>query len=240
MSATFVVTGENSAAKQVIVRGLGPSLPQSGHLNDPLIALYNSSGSLIASNDNWKTGSKKTVSAIKAAGLAPTNAKESALIAMLLPGNYTAVLSGAHNTSGIGMLDVRDLDNGENLLMGNLFARANVGTGDGVLVSGLIVQNTTQRLLLRTIGPDLRNQGVAAPLDDPFLEIDDANGNLVATNDNWRNASNSSDIQNTGLAPGDDRDAAILITPAVGIYSVTVRGSNGGTGVCQLEAYLLP
>ena len=237
VSVNFVFLGKNSATKRILIRGLGGSLSVNGHLADPFIKLFDSNGALIASNDNWKSGRKATVNAIRATGLAPTNSKESALIAMLAPGNYTAILTGAHSTSGIGQLDVRDLDNGENLLMGNLFARANVGTGDGVLVSGLIVQSSTQRLLLRAIGPDL--PGVSGALSDPFLELYDANGNLVASNDNWRNASNSSEIQNTGLAPGDDRDAAILMTPSAGNYSVTVRGSNGGTGVCQLEAYLL-
>src|SRR5438477_5771345 len=126
----------------------------------------------------------------------PSMARASALLLSLPPGSYTAVLAGVRNAGGIGALDVRDLDSGENLLMGNLFARANVGTGDGVLVSGLIVQSSTQRLLLRTIGPDL---GISGTLSDPFLELYDANGNLVASNDNWRSASNSSDIQNTGL-----------------------------------------
>jgi hypothetical protein len=240
VSSLFVVNGASSLTKRVIVRGLGPSLSVNGYLADPSIQLFNSKGALIASNDNWKTGSNRTINAIKATGLAPTSSKESALIASLPPGTYTAVLRGVHRTSGIGLLDVRDLDSGENLLMGNLAVRANVGVGTGALVNGLILQNTTKQLLLRAIGPELRNQGVSAPLDDPALDLYDANGNLIATNDNWRNAPNSGDIQNTGLAPNDDREPAILLTPAAGNYSVTVRGSNGGTGVCQLEAYLLP
>ena len=255
VKASFVIQGDPAQTKRVLVRGLGPSLqvngvPLTGRLTDPAIDLYDGNGALVATNDNWNGTARRrrrpppniTPNPIQATGFAPTDASEAALIATLPPGSYTAVLRGAkRKTAGVGVLDVRDLDDAvDGPTLKTASAVAAVGAGTSVLMATVTAYSSSGRLLLRAIGPELLNQGVTGALSDPTLDVYDARGALVASNDNWRSAPNSADIQNTGLVPGDDRDAAILFTPAPGSYTVIVRGANGTTGTCLLEADLLP
>ena len=102
----FIVGGNTS--KNIIVRALGPSLGGVGLLADPLVELHDSDGQLIALNDNWNTGGQQ--SEIIATGIPPNDARESALIAVLAPGNYTAVVRGANGGVGLGLVEVYDLD----------------------------------------------------------------------------------------------------------------------------------
>ena len=255
VSTDFVVAGDPAQAKHILLRGLGPSLveagtPLAGRLTDPLIELYNSAGLLIASNDNWTGPSQKTrhrkkppaavVNPVQATGLAPGDPKEAAILTTLLPGHYRAIVRGASNSMGIGEVDVHDLDDGANSVLTDLATNGYVGTGTQAMNGGLIVQCNTGRLLVRALGSELTAQGVTGVLDDPVLEIYDATGTLVATNDNWRDAANAIDIWNTGMAPTDDRDPAVLIPAAAGPCTVILRGANGATGNCRLEEYLFP
>ena len=107
----FIVTGSDS--KTVIVRALGPSLGTGAHslpgaLVNPVLELHDGSGNLLSSNDDWVNSSQ--FSAINASGLAPSNSLESAILTTLSPGNYTAIVRGVHNTTGIGLVEVYDLD----------------------------------------------------------------------------------------------------------------------------------
>ena len=104
----FIVGGSQN--KDVVVRALGPSLSSAGvtgPLPDPTMELRNSSGSLIASNDNWQTAPNAAL--IQSEGLSPSNPAESALQVTLSPGSYTAIVRGANNTTGIGLVEVYDL-----------------------------------------------------------------------------------------------------------------------------------
>ncbi|HEY2124595.1 MAG TPA: hypothetical protein VGG94_03940 [Chthoniobacterales bacterium] len=251
VKASFVLRGDSTQTKRVLVRGLGPSLqangaPLAGRLTDPAIDLYDGNGTLLATNDNWNGKARgrrrPPPNPIQATGFAPTNASEAALIATLPPGSYTAVLRGAkRRNTGVGLLDVHDLDDTvDGPTLKSVSAYGAVGTGTSVLTSTVMAYSNSGGLLIRTIGPELLSQGVTGALSDPTLEVYDASGALVASNDNWRSAPNSAAIQNTGLAPGDDRDAAVLFTPAPGSYTVIVRGANGTTGICLLKADLLP
>jgi hypothetical protein len=104
----FIIGGTDS--KTVIARALGPSLGAGGvasPLADPTLELHDSNGSLVQSNDNWQSG--PDAQTITADGLAPTNPKESALLATLNPGAYTAVVKGVNGATGIGLVEVYDL-----------------------------------------------------------------------------------------------------------------------------------
>ena len=148
-------------------------------------------------------------------------------------------MRGANGSTGIGLIEVYDVGTYGNARLLNLSGRAFVRTGDNVLIGGLIVRSVSQRLLLRAIGPDLAAHGVSGALQNPVLELHDSNGALLSSNDNWQNSPNSSAISAAALAPGDPRDAAILLTPGPGQFTAIVRGAGASTGVALLEAYLL-
>jgi hypothetical protein len=233
----FVVQGQ---PKRVGVRGLGPSvqvggIPVPGAIADPLLELRSASGALIFFNDDWRASQ---ASEIQNSGLAPGSDREAALISTLPAGAYTAILRGINVSTGIGLIEVYDMDPLGNSQLLNLSARAFVGAGDDVLIGGLIVQGVSRRLLLRALGPELSGVGVSGELSNPELELHDFNGTTLATNDNWGDAPNSSEIAATGLAPTNDSEAAILAVLGPGTYTAIVRGL-GGTGVGLLETYLI-
>jgi hypothetical protein len=240
--AGFIIDGNIS--KRVVVRGLGPSLkigntPIPGTLNDPVLQFYNSSGTLVASNDNWQDDPVHA-NLIMAAGLAPSDNRESAIWYSAPPGVYTAVLRGKNNGIGIGVIEVYDLDSMSDGQLANLASRAMVNTGDNVLIGGLILTGANpKRILFRALGPDLHAFGVTGELQDPTLTLYDGNGTMLQSNDNWHLAPNVGEIQATGLAPGDDRDSVILMTLTPGNYTAIESGANGTIGVGLLEAYRL-
>jgi len=115
MIGGFIVQG--SGPKRVMIRAIGPELTQFGipdALANPRLELHNPTGALIASNDDWQTTilggiiTTNQVSDIQNSSLAPNVASESAIIADLQPGNYTAILSGVNNTAGVGLVEVYD------------------------------------------------------------------------------------------------------------------------------------
>jgi len=211
--------------------------PVPGRLDDPMLELRASDGHLIQSNDSWRSTQEQQ---IQQSGLAPSDNREAAIIASLPAGQYTAIISGANNSSGIGLVEVYNLESTLPGELGNLAVRADVKTGDNVLISGLILGGSTpKRVLCRAIGPSLQSQLGSAVLQDPFLELHDANGGTIGTNDNWRNASNASEIDATGLAPTNDNESAILMPLGPGNYTAIVRGVNNTTGIAVSEAYKL-
>jgi hypothetical protein len=235
----------NSATKRVMVRALGPSIGIPGGLQDPVLKVFDSTGAQIATNDNWRTTQQAEISA---SGLAPRNDKEAAVIINLTGAatrsNYTAVLSGANGTTGIGLVEVYDLDAESFADLGNVATRGLVGSGANVLIGGLIVRddsftNQPQSILLRGIGPSLGAAGVANPLQDPFIELHDAQGGLVVSNDDWGSSPDAAALTTSGLAPTNPKESAILRTLAPGAYTVVLSGVNGGTGVGNVEAYNL-
>lgn len=239
--AGFIVDGPAGSAKSVIVRGIGPSLavggvPLLGRLLDPVLNLYDASGTLVTSNDNWRATQELE---LLATGLAPENDDEAAILVDLSPGSYTAVLSGANNTSGVGLVEVYEGNQGDTARLLNLSARAFVGANDEVLIGGVIVRSDDDQLALRGLGPELAGRGVAGALQDPVLELHDAFGNLVATNDDWKSDPDHGTISTLGLAPADLSESALLLEPGIGTYTAVLSGANGTTGVGLLEAYLI-
>ena len=202
-------------------------------------------GALIASNDNWQTTvvggviDGDQVAEIQESGLAPTNPAESAIIATLLPGNYTAVVQGKGGATGIGLVETYDLDQSVDSKLANISTRGLVGTGNDVMIGGVIVAGTDPaKVVVRAIGPSLAAAGINDPLADPIIELHDGNGDLVVSNDNWR-SDQEADIIATALAPTDDAESAIIATLAPAAYTAIVRGANNTTGVGLVEAYQL-
>ena len=173
----FIVTGPGGSTKRVLVRGIGPSTGVPGALADPTLELHDGTGALIASNDNWRTTqiggiiTADQVAEIQATGAAPTNDAESALIATLAPGNYTAQIRGANNTTGIGVAEAYDLDLPSAAKLANVSTRGFVQTGDNLMIGGFIIVNNPVRVVVRGIGPSLAAVGVPNPLADPTLEL---------------------------------------------------------------------
>jgi hypothetical protein len=257
MIGGFIIEG--AAPKTVILRAIGPELlappfniPNA--LSDPTLELHNESGALIARNDNWQTTviggiiSVSQVSAIQNSGHAPTQPTESAIIATLQPGNYTAILRGKNNTVGVALAEVYDLSSGASSSLGNISTRGFVQTGNNVMIGGFIVQGTRpKRVTLRAIGPELSAPPFNIPnaLANPRLELHNGSGALIARNDNWQTTmiggiitgSQVSAIQNSGHAPTQPSESAIIATLSPGNYTAVVRGVNNTTGVALVEVY---
>jgi phospholipase/lecithinase/hemolysin len=234
--AGFIISGNQP--KKVIVRALGPTLSTlgvSGVLADPSITIFNSSKVVVASNDNWRNTQETEIAA---SGFAPPNDLESAIIATLAPGSYTAVVSGKNSGTGVALVELYQLDASTSIFR-NLSTRGFVGTGDNVLIGGLIIGNGEPPVIvLRAIGPTLSSFGIAQPLQDPTLELRDANGALIAFDNDW-NDNTPTGIKATLLNPTDNRESAIIASLAAGNYTAIVRGKNGTTGVALVEAYRL-
>jgi hypothetical protein len=233
----FIIVG--NTAKQVVIRGLGPSLAAAGvpvPLGDPVLDLYDSSGNLLQNNDNWQEMQAQILRDLQ---LAPANDFESALVRTLAPGAYTALLRGQNNSSGIGLIEVYDLQPSAQSKLGNISTRGFVGTGDNVMIGGTIVTGPdSARVVFRAIGPSLAAAGIVNPLGNPQLGVFDANGTGIATNNDWKTSQQNA-IAATGLAPTNDLESAIVADLAPGNYTAVVSGVGGATGVALVEAYHL-
>ncbi len=231
----FIITG--SDPKRVILRAIGPSLPLAGVLADPTCELHESDGTVVT-NDNWRDTQEEEISET---GLAPTNDLESAIVATLDPGSYTVIVTGQDGGRGVALVEAYDLDPAANSQLANISTRGSVGTGDNVMIGGFIIGGASQSstVVLRGIGPSLGANGVTDPLPDPTLDLYDGEGTLLVSNDDWKDAQEA-EIKDSGLAPGDDKEAAILMDLGPGSYTVILRGKNGATGIGLVEAYNLP
>ncbi len=241
----FIVRGD--APKRVVVRALGPSLsvngvPVPGALQDPTLEVHDGTGAMIASNDNWQDDPNSQ--AVIDAGVAPTKPNESAIL-LTLPSNssglgYTAVVQGAGGTTGVGLVEVYDIDASPGSSVLNISTRSDVQTGDNALIGGFIVYGTgTQRVLVRGIGPSLTG-AVANPLSDPNLTLYNVQGMQIDFNDNWQDNPAEAEIEASTIAPTDPKESAILQDLAPGAYTAIVRGAGAATGTGLVEAYALP
>jgi hypothetical protein len=235
----FIITGTD--AKKVLIRGLGPTLTSFGvpnALQDPVLELHDGTGAVVISNDDWKIPQETDIAAT---GLAPPDDHESGILLILQPGSYTVIESGKNSTSGVGLIELYDLDALANAHLSNISTRGFVQTGANVMIGGFIVSgaNGSVNLIVRALGPSLAQFGVPNPLPDPRLGLYDANGTLIMSNDNWKDSQQVA-IQNSGFQPPNDLDSAILVTLPTGNYTAIVTGKNGGTGVGLVEVYRLP
>jgi hypothetical protein len=230
----FIISGTDP--KKVVLRGLGPSINVPGKLEDPVIQLYNSSNVNIGGNDDWKTDQQN----VESTGLAPSNDRESALVTTLNPGTYTVVMRGKDNSSGIGVVEVYDVNLAANSRLGNVSSRGFIGTGDNVLIGGFFAGPQTAAVTgvaFRALGPSLAALNVPQPVQDPTIEIHNANGDVIASNDDWE-SSQKSEIEALGLAPSDSRESVVVLRNFdPGAYTAIVRGKNNTVGIGLIEIY---
>lgn len=235
MIGGFIVSGDLN--KDVALRALGPSLAGAGvkhPLADPLLELHDSTGALIAQNDNWTSLPPDTVPP----ELQPTEPTESVIVANLPPGSYTAVLRGVNGSTGVGLCELYDL-NPTNSSVRNISTRGQVGTDDDAMIGGFIVGGTaSSKVIIRAIGPSLTAAGVEGALADPILELHNSDGSLIFQNDNWRTDQEQQIIDST-VPPSNDQESAIVVTLTPGAYTAIVRGAGNTAGVALVEVYAL-
>ena len=237
----FIVTG--NTPKKVLLRAIASSLnvngvPVAGRLLDPVLELHGTG--VLVTNDDWRSTQEQE---IINSTVPPADDRESAIIATLNPGAYTAVMQGKNGGTGIGLVEIYDLGNpnavtGQQAVIGNISTRGFVQTGDKVMIGGFIISGAPTNIIVRAIGPDLTRRGVPGALQDTILELHDANG-VVASNDDWR-STQEQEIIASGVAPRDNREAAIVAHLNPGGYTAIVRGKAGATGVALVEVYKLP
>lgn len=239
MIGGFIITGSES--KRVILRGMGPSLTSAGIadvISNPILRLFGPTGSPLAVNDNWQDTQQIE---IKATGIPPTDFRESAIIANLVPGAYTATLADLNGDTGVGLVELYDLNSGAIARLGNIATRGSVQTGNDVMIGGFTLGGASinaARVVVRALGPSLAQAGINNPLGNPALQLFDHNGQLVAFNDNWQDDPNqAAELQQLNLAPINAAESALVATLPPGEYTAVVAGVGGGTGVGLVEVY---
>lgn len=266
MIAGFIITGDS--AKTMLIRARGPTLADLGVsdvLHDPVLRVF-SGQTVLAQNDNWRDTQEQAIAAtgldpcqpFDVGGSTPTEcSRESAVLITLNPGAYTAIVSGVAGETGIGLVEIYEVDNTSSRLV-NMSTRGRVGTGDNVMIGGFIIEGSAARtLVLRARGPSLTDFGVNGVLQDPVLQLYSGQ-TVIARNDNWQtpdplcgtaSCGAATQITNLGLdlcqpfTPGGStpagcsRESAILITLNPGPYTTIVSGSGGSSGVALVELY---
>jgi hypothetical protein len=237
----FIVQGSRPAT--VVLRAIGHSLVGQGvakGLEDPQIDLRAADGTLVASSDDWISdiSSAETIASYH---LDPSNSRESALMVTLNAGSYTATIHSYVDPDidqqGTALFELYDLHTTGGRA-GNLSTRGQVLTNDDVLIGGFIIGGGQGKsVAARGLGPSLSAAGVANPLSDPVLELHNASGTVIASNNDWQQGSSATAIRSEGLAPSDPRESALHATLAAGTYTAIVRGNNGTTGIGLVELY---
>jgi hypothetical protein len=253
MIAGFIVQG--SAPKRVLIRAAGPSLANFAvpdPLGNPRLEIHDNTDT-IGTNDDWQTTqiggviTSDQVAEIQNSGLAPSDPLESALIASLPPGNYTAIVQGVNGGTGVGIVEVYDLNAASGSLLANISTRGFVQTGDNVMIGGFIVVTQPTRVIIRAIGPSLSQLGVPDALANPQLELHDADS-MIGRNDDWQTtqfggiitSDQVAEIQDSQLAPPHPGESAIIGTLQPGSYTAIVRGLDNTLGNALVEVYALP
>jgi hypothetical protein len=243
MIGGFIITG--NAPKAVVLRGLGPSLvsgglPATSLLKDPVLELRGASGALITSNDNWKESPQR--SQIEGTIFQPTDDRESVILVTLPPANYTVILKGVGQTAGIGLIEIYDNNQAADSALANISTRGFVQTGNEVMIGGFILggNNKPARVAVRALGPSLSAFGLASVLADPTLELHNANGTTLISNDDWQSDSTSAgQLSANGLGLSDPKESGIFTSLAPGQFTAIVAGKNGGVGIALVEIYNL-
>jgi hypothetical protein len=243
----FIVQGPAGSTKEIIVRAIGPSLVPFGiadAVGDPTLEIRDAAGALLASNDDWSTTLVGGIIAgdqsgeISASGLAPGNVLESAIIAELAPGSYTAIVRGVNDTTGTGVVDAYDLSAASPAKLANIATRGLIQPGDKLMIAGFIIQNGPVRAVVRAIGPSLVAFGIPNALPNTALQLRDQNGAIVRENDDWK-TDQQAELEATGLQPTDDLEAALVHTLPPGQYTAQVRGNPESTGIGVVQVYFL-
>ena len=244
MIGGFIITG--NASKPVVLRGLGPSLtnfgvPAASVLKDPVLELRGPNGSLITMNDNWKDSPQRAQ--IEGGPFQPSDDRESVILATLPPAAYTVILSGVGQTAGVGVVEVYDNDKTVDSVLANISTRGFVQTGDNVMIGGFTLGGTNNptRIAVRALGPSLTSSGLSNVLADPTLELHNANGTIMVSNDDWQSDPvSAAQLTANGLALPNPKESGIFTSLAPpGQFTAVVAGKNGGIGIAIVEIYTL-
>jgi hypothetical protein len=199
---------------------------------------------LIATNNNWRTTEIGGIitgnqsAEIEGSGLAPGNDLESAIIADLVPGSYTAVVRGVANTTGTGVVDAYDMSASSPARLANVATRGLIQPGDKLMIAGFIIQDGDVQAVVRAIGPSLSAFGINNALPDTTLQVRDKDGAIVIENDDWE-SHQKQELEATGLQPSDPLEAAVVTTLQPGQYTAQVRGKPESTGIGVVQVYFL-
>jgi hypothetical protein len=238
MIGGFIITG--NVSKKVVVRGTGPSLASFGISNflaDPVLELRSSSGTLLATNDNWKDDQR---SEIEGTVFQPTDDRESVIIATLAPGAYTALLTGKNQAAGVGLVEIYDGDAAAASQLANISTRGFVQAGNNVMIAGFILGANTNsgNFAIRGRGPSLSNSGLNNVLADPTLELHNSNGTTLISNDDWLDDPvSAARLTANGLTLPDPKESGIFTSLAPGQFTAILAGKDGGTGIGIIEIY---
>jgi hypothetical protein len=231
----------------MLIRAVGPGLStytSAAVFSDPKLIVYQGS-TMVVENDNW-TGSDVLKTTFSRVGAFPLpDASNDAVVSKNLPANaYTATLNGSG--SGLAMAELYDADaeNQPNGRLVNVSARAHAAPGDGVLIVGFVIAGDTPlRVLVRAVGPTLKNSGITSALADPQLNVYQG-GTLVGQNSDWGGTQDLRDVfarvGASGLADAGSKDAALTLTLSPGAYTAVVSGVGTTEGTALAEVYEVP
>ena len=256
----LIITG--TASKSMLIRAAGPALANfgiSGILDKPILTLFDSKGTAIASNTGWNQSPNDSdirSSSIAAGAFAfPENSADSALLIRLIPGSYTAQVTGVNKTTGTTLIETYDMESVQTMQskLINISSRGVVGSGQNIIIPGISVGGSSSRILLiRAVGPTLGAFGVTGTLSNPTISVvQTVNGinTTLATNDDWESQNSTvtftaaevrelSTKAGAFTLPSGSKDAALLFSTSTNTsYTVLVSGANGETGVALVEVY---
>jgi hypothetical protein len=243
----FIVQGPPGSTKKIMVRAIGPSLIPFGitdALANPTLEIKNGNNVTVARNNDWKNTqigglvTNNQFSEINGIGLAPVDDLESAIIANLAPGSYTAVVAGVGNSVGTGVVDAYDMSRASPARLANVATRGLIQSGDKLMIAGFIIQNGPVRTVIRAIGPSLTEFGITNALPDTTLQLRNQNGTIVRENDDWMTAQKQ-ELESVGLQPSHNLEAALIATLPPGQYTAQVRGKGQATGIGVVQVYFL-
>jgi hypothetical protein len=240
MIGGLIITG--SAAKPLILRGMGPSLtgvgiPANQVLLDPVLELHGLGGVLLQ-NDNWKDSPFR--SQFEGTIFQPTDDREAVIVATVQPGAYTAVLTGKSQTTGVGLVEAYDTDQTVAAKLSNISTRGFVQTGNNIMVGGFILGGGggSAQIAVRGIGPSLSQFGLSNLLPDPTLELHDGNGATLISNDNWTDDPvSAAQLTVRGLAPQDLKESGVFTSLPPGQFTAILAGKDGSVGIGLVEIY---
>jgi endonuclease I len=257
--AGFVIGG--TERKDVLIRGAGPALTAFGVtdvLADPKIELYQAATKL-AENDDWPAADAARHASAGAFAF-PPGSKDAGLVTSLAPGAYTVKLGPATSTTsptGVGLVEVFELapatSDPTTPRLVNLSTRAFVGTGQNILIPGVVVGPSPPLLpqdhrlvLIRAVGPGLVDFGVSGALQQPHLKIVRSDGSVVGDVIGWQSTANRDALVAASARVGafplslTRADSALLLALDRTDYTIQVSGADGGSGIALVEVYEVP
>ena len=247
------ITIAGSGTRDFLIRAIGPTLSNygvAGALADPRLTLIRD-GAAVAVNDDWQSqpNANAVETAIKATGAFPLapGGKDAAMLASLAVGGYTAKIEGVANGTGVGMLEVYDVTAAAgSATLSNIAVRAVAGSGDDVLVVGIVMRGGgARRFLIRGVGPGLTPFGVSGALSDPqmslFMQsVQTPLAMAGALNADPMAADLDAAAKVVGGFPLSPNDTAMIPRLVAGNYSVVLSSKTGGSGAAMIELYVLP